>query len=210
MVRISEDRDRARDQVLRHGAGYVATLVSLYHDTFPHGEALKHKWPFTGSQMTEETLDYLIDNGFLLCGTPEEVCEQFAKRSPDITPKAHRGSERGPDDIEGSAPVTEQAPGGRFPRGRCLGELFYPAPQHPRSLADNRLEVGFRPFGAPRVLFPYALRRGVGGFLCVGGRVSKSLAGGCANISLVLFARVLAKHLTGKAAGVLRLGVARV
>lgn len=80
IVRIAEDRDRARDQVLHHGAGYVATLVSLYHDTFPHGEALKVKWPNPPGQMTEETLDMLIERGFLLCGTPEEVCEQFAKR----------------------------------------------------------------------------------------------------------------------------------
>src|SRR2546428_6786248 len=75
---------------------------------------------------------------------------------------------------------------------------------HPRSLADHGLEVGLGALRGASELLPHTFRRGVGGFLRVGGRVSERIAGSRAHISLVLFAPVLAEHIAGKAAGVLR------
>ena len=34
-VSCAADRERAREQVTRYGSGYLATMVSLYHDTMP-------------------------------------------------------------------------------------------------------------------------------------------------------------------------------
>src|SRR5207249_4085525 len=121
-----------------------------------------------------------------------------------VTTYTQCGSKRGPDNVEGATSIAEQFPTNPFTLWSFLGELFNSAPQHSRSLADHGLGVRLGSLRGARVLFPDAFRRGVGGFLRVGGGVGERVTGGCAHISLVLFAPVLAEHLTGKAASVLR------
>ncbi|MDI2129380.1 LLM class flavin-dependent oxidoreductase, partial [Yinghuangia seranimata] len=75
------DRKRAREIALHGNAGYLVTLVNLYHDTMPKSTD-GVTWPAPpfslGDLGGEELLDQLIAGGYLLCGTPEEVCEQVA------------------------------------------------------------------------------------------------------------------------------------
>jgi len=75
-VRCSLDRDKARAQATRPGGGYIVTLVTLYHDTFPRNP-LAARWPNPPGSIAPESLDDIIQLGFGLCGTPEEVCEQL-------------------------------------------------------------------------------------------------------------------------------------
>ena len=74
-VRCSLDRARAREQATRFGNGYLVTMVGLYHDTMPR-EGIPH-WPAPPPAVSADDLDVLIRGGFMLCGTPEEVCEQL-------------------------------------------------------------------------------------------------------------------------------------
>ena len=73
------DRKRAREVAMSAGRGYLNTMVNMYHDTMP---PQKHAvvWPNPPFAIPDEaTLDTLIEAGYLLCGTPEEVNEQIAK-----------------------------------------------------------------------------------------------------------------------------------
>ena len=75
-----KDRDRAREIAMSAGRGYLVTMVNLYHDTMPKSpDAIT--WPSAPIQVpwTEELLDQLIEGGYMLCGTPEEVCEQVVR-----------------------------------------------------------------------------------------------------------------------------------
>ncbi len=70
------DRKRAREVALRRGRGYLYSLVCNYHDTIPHQEGVP-VWPERPHTIGDEAqLDYLIENGWLLCGEPDEVAEQ--------------------------------------------------------------------------------------------------------------------------------------
>ncbi|MEZ0068670.1 alkanesulfonate monooxygenase SsuD/methylene tetrahydromethanopterin reductase-like flavin-dependent oxidoreductase (luciferase family) [Streptacidiphilus sp. MAP12-20] len=75
------NRKRAREIALSAGNAYIVTLVNLYHDTMPKS-ADGITWPEPpidlGALGGEELLDQLIEGGYLLCGTPDEVCEQVA------------------------------------------------------------------------------------------------------------------------------------
>ena len=74
-----EDRDRAREVAMSVGRGYLVTMVNMYHDTMPKSpDAVV--WPDapTDPGWTDEILDMVIEGGYMLCGTPEEVCEQVA------------------------------------------------------------------------------------------------------------------------------------
>jgi alkanesulfonate monooxygenase SsuD/methylene tetrahydromethanopterin reductase-like flavin-dependent oxidoreductase (luciferase family) len=77
-IRCSESRERAREQVSRLGAGYIGTLVALYHDSFPPSPLLGPRWPHPPRQLPADQIDLAISEGFLLCGTAEEICEQLA------------------------------------------------------------------------------------------------------------------------------------
>ena len=55
------------------GASYIGTLVTLYHDSFPPSPLLGPRWPHPPGQVPPEILDTAISEGFLLCGTPEEI-----------------------------------------------------------------------------------------------------------------------------------------
>ena len=74
------DRKRAREIAMTAGRGYLVTMVNLYHDTMPKSpDAIT--WPNAPVQVewTEELLDHLIEGGYMLCGTPDEVCEQVVR-----------------------------------------------------------------------------------------------------------------------------------
>lgn len=72
------DRARAREIAMSRGRGYIVTMVNLYHDTMPKSpDAVTWPNPPTDPGWTEELLDMAIAGGYLLCGTPEEVCEQL-------------------------------------------------------------------------------------------------------------------------------------
>ncbi|WTW96456.1 LLM class flavin-dependent oxidoreductase [Streptomycetaceae bacterium NBC_01309] len=73
------DRKRAREIAISKGRGYLVTMVNLYHDTMPKS-ADAVTWPeppFDLSQGGDEFLDFIIESGLMLVGTPEEVCEQI-------------------------------------------------------------------------------------------------------------------------------------
>lgn len=73
------DRRRAREIAISRGRGYLVTMVNLYHDTMPKS-ADAITWPeppFDLSQGGDEFLDFAIEAGLMLVGTPEEVCEQI-------------------------------------------------------------------------------------------------------------------------------------
>jgi hypothetical protein len=71
-----ESRQHAREILLRPGRNYIGTLVNLYHDTFPKPPGAP-VWPAPAPDMAAEFVDPAIDAGWLVCGTPEEVCEQL-------------------------------------------------------------------------------------------------------------------------------------
>jgi alkanesulfonate monooxygenase SsuD/methylene tetrahydromethanopterin reductase-like flavin-dependent oxidoreductase (luciferase family) len=74
------DRKRAREIAMSAGRGYLVTMVNLYHDTMPKSpDAIV--WPNKPVQVpwTEDLLDQLIEGGYMLCGTPDEVCEQVVR-----------------------------------------------------------------------------------------------------------------------------------
>ena len=71
---------RAREIAMSAGRGYLVTMVNLYHDTMPKSpDAIT--WPNPPMQLpwTDELLDELIAGGYMLCGTPDEVCEQVER-----------------------------------------------------------------------------------------------------------------------------------
>ena len=77
-VVLLSDRKRAREIATSPGRGYLNTMLHIYHSTMPVAPDAVY-WPDVprGIQ-TEEELDWAIGEGYLLCGTPEEVCEQLA------------------------------------------------------------------------------------------------------------------------------------
>ena len=72
-----EDRDEARAMAKRNLRGYRVTMVNMYHDSMPKSpDAVV--WPNAVQRypLDDETLDMAIGAGYMLCGNPEEVCEQ--------------------------------------------------------------------------------------------------------------------------------------
>ena len=73
-----EDRDEARAVAKTKGRGYLVTMVNMYHDTMPKSPgAITWPDPPMDPGWTDELLDLAIDGGYMLCGNPEEVCEQL-------------------------------------------------------------------------------------------------------------------------------------
>jgi alkanesulfonate monooxygenase SsuD/methylene tetrahydromethanopterin reductase-like flavin-dependent oxidoreductase (luciferase family) len=74
------DRAHAREIAKRAGRGYLYSMVCMYHDTMPKPDYAP-VWPTPPlpAPATDEELDELIKAGWMLCGTPEEVCEQVEK-----------------------------------------------------------------------------------------------------------------------------------
>jgi alkanesulfonate monooxygenase SsuD/methylene tetrahydromethanopterin reductase-like flavin-dependent oxidoreductase (luciferase family) len=74
------DRKRAREIALSAGRGYLVSMVNLYHDTMPKSpDARVWPTPPIALPQDDELLDQLIAGGYMLCGTPDEVCEQVAR-----------------------------------------------------------------------------------------------------------------------------------
>ncbi len=71
-----KDRERARAAAMRPDRGYLFSLVCLYHDTFPKPPNAP-VWPQRPTVLDEKMVDAAISVGALLCGTPEEICEQL-------------------------------------------------------------------------------------------------------------------------------------
>ena len=71
-----EDGDRAREIANRATAGYLYSLVCLYHDTFPVPESAP-VWPETPAQLDRAMVDMAVEAGAILVGTPEEVNEHL-------------------------------------------------------------------------------------------------------------------------------------
>ena len=77
------DRKRAREIALNSNAGYLVTMVNLYHDTMPKSpDAIT--WPSPPIKLADLAgddpdgfLDTLIKGGYMLVGEPDEVCEQL-------------------------------------------------------------------------------------------------------------------------------------
>jgi alkanesulfonate monooxygenase SsuD/methylene tetrahydromethanopterin reductase-like flavin-dependent oxidoreductase (luciferase family) len=75
-----EDREEARAIAKSKGRGYLVTRVNLYHDTMPKSpDAIVWPNPPMTPDWTDEMLDMAIEGGYMLCGNPEEVCEQVAR-----------------------------------------------------------------------------------------------------------------------------------
>ena len=73
-----EDREEARAMAKRNLRGYRVTMVNLYHDSMPQSpDAIV--WPNARAhaELDDATLDWAIAEGYMLCGNPEEVCEQL-------------------------------------------------------------------------------------------------------------------------------------
>jgi alkanesulfonate monooxygenase SsuD/methylene tetrahydromethanopterin reductase-like flavin-dependent oxidoreductase (luciferase family) len=72
-----KDRERARE-IAKKRSGYRVTMVNLYHDTMPKSpDAIVWPQPPAKREWTDEMLDWAIQGGYMLCGNPEEVCEQL-------------------------------------------------------------------------------------------------------------------------------------
>ncbi|MCP4434875.1 MAG: LLM class flavin-dependent oxidoreductase [Actinomycetia bacterium] len=73
------DGQRAREIALSAGRGYLNSMVTLYHSTMPKMPGAV-TWPGRPMGLQNEAeLDWAIEEGYLMCGTPEQVLEQIAK-----------------------------------------------------------------------------------------------------------------------------------
>ena len=75
-VPCSADRAVAREQATRVGNGYLPSLVALHHDTMP-GRPGSSRWPKKPWSFQDSELDALIKGGYILCGSPDGICEQL-------------------------------------------------------------------------------------------------------------------------------------
>jgi alkanesulfonate monooxygenase SsuD/methylene tetrahydromethanopterin reductase-like flavin-dependent oxidoreductase (luciferase family) len=60
------------------GLGYLQSLVFRYHDTFPKMEGLP-VWPDLMPEPTPADVEFRINEGYILCGDPDEVLEQVKR-----------------------------------------------------------------------------------------------------------------------------------
>jgi alkanesulfonate monooxygenase SsuD/methylene tetrahydromethanopterin reductase-like flavin-dependent oxidoreductase (luciferase family) len=70
------DEKRAREIATRQNRGYLYSLVCLYHDTFPKPDWAP-VWPEPPIRLNADMVGGAIASGSLLCGTPEQICEQL-------------------------------------------------------------------------------------------------------------------------------------
>ena len=70
-----EDGQRAREVACHMGISYLQSLVFYYHDTFPKVEGVP-VWPDPFPEPTLDEIEMRINEGYLLCGDPDEVLEQ--------------------------------------------------------------------------------------------------------------------------------------
>ncbi len=73
-----EDGKRAREVATTMGISYLQSLVFYYHDTFPKQEGFP-VWPEPAPEPTLDEIEWRINEGYLLCGDPDEVTEQVRR-----------------------------------------------------------------------------------------------------------------------------------
>jgi alkanesulfonate monooxygenase SsuD/methylene tetrahydromethanopterin reductase-like flavin-dependent oxidoreductase (luciferase family) len=73
-----EDGRKAREVACNMGVSYLQSLVFYYHDTFPKVEGMP-VWPQEFPEPNLEDIEYRINEGYLLCGDPDEVLEQVRR-----------------------------------------------------------------------------------------------------------------------------------
>ena len=73
-----EDGKRAREVATTMGISYLQTLVFYYHDTFPKQEGFP-VWPEPAEEPTLDEIEWRINEGYILCGDPDEVTEQVRR-----------------------------------------------------------------------------------------------------------------------------------
>jgi alkanesulfonate monooxygenase SsuD/methylene tetrahydromethanopterin reductase-like flavin-dependent oxidoreductase (luciferase family) len=69
---------RAREVATDMGSNLLQSLVFRYHTTFPKPAGVPD-WPELLPPPTLDDINYRIDEGYLLCGDPDEVLEQVRK-----------------------------------------------------------------------------------------------------------------------------------
>lgn len=73
-----EDGRQARELACRMGISYLQSLVFYYHDTFPKVEGVP-VWPDEFPEPTLTDIEFRINEGYLLCGDPDEVLSQVRR-----------------------------------------------------------------------------------------------------------------------------------
>jgi alkanesulfonate monooxygenase SsuD/methylene tetrahydromethanopterin reductase-like flavin-dependent oxidoreductase (luciferase family) len=73
-----EDGQRARQVACEMGISYLQSLVFYYHDTFPKVEGVP-VWPEPFPEPTLDDIELRIQEGYLLCGDPDEVLDQVRR-----------------------------------------------------------------------------------------------------------------------------------
>jgi len=73
-----EDGKKAREVVEDMGLGRLQSLVYRYHDTFPKPEGAP-VWPDLFPDPTAQDVEFRINEGYILCGDPDEVLEQVKR-----------------------------------------------------------------------------------------------------------------------------------
>lgn len=73
---VLEDGKEARELATNMGSGRHHSLVYRYHDTFPKPEGVPD-WPTTLPDPSLDGVQSLINHGYMLCGSPDEVTEQM-------------------------------------------------------------------------------------------------------------------------------------
>ncbi len=70
-----QDGRKARLAATTMGTAYLQSLVYYYHDTIPVPEGGR-KWPDGRPEPTLDEVEWQIENGFMICGDPEECGQQ--------------------------------------------------------------------------------------------------------------------------------------
>jgi alkanesulfonate monooxygenase SsuD/methylene tetrahydromethanopterin reductase-like flavin-dependent oxidoreductase (luciferase family) len=73
-----EDGQAARQAACDMGVSYLQSQVFYYHDTMPKAPGIP-VWPAPFPEPTLEDIEFRINEGYLLCGDPDEVVEQVAR-----------------------------------------------------------------------------------------------------------------------------------
>jgi alkanesulfonate monooxygenase SsuD/methylene tetrahydromethanopterin reductase-like flavin-dependent oxidoreductase (luciferase family) len=73
-----EDGQAARRAACNMGISYLQSQVFYYHDTMPKAPGIP-VWPEPFAEPTLEDIEFRINEGYLLCGDPDEVVEQVAR-----------------------------------------------------------------------------------------------------------------------------------
>ena len=71
-----EDGKKAREMACEMGSARLSSLVFRYHDTFPKPDGVP-TWPETLHEPSLAEVEWRIEQGYMLCGDPDEVLQQL-------------------------------------------------------------------------------------------------------------------------------------